>query len=250
MKFKASVVWAVRAALSGIISFSAPKALIASGVPLDRWATDLGAYVGVHYSAEAALWGVTAISFATLLFVTRNWGATHPIVSDPNCEMGSDSPSIGALQGKDRPPPLIASLSESANATDSLDGVRIPYSRRNASLRDALVYAAFRDWRARELGELNGKHQEIADANDHFQQLAYDAILRSWGKPANAGANALYEPIPFAHWREYETVYPDVVYGEVHTVRRGSPLTTHPDLGSYLDVRVSSDEFEKEWPLA
>ena len=225
MDYKAVAIWLVRAAMTGIVSFAAPRFVVGLGLPIDRWSSGAGRYVGLHFSAETATWGLTAIVFAALLFFTRHRGEKH----------------IHHLPIQAETKPI---------ATQGMKVTRAPQF--DATLTEAALYAVAGQW-----GMMAGKehfptNKERAAAGDKvahwladFEQKASDGSVRVWGKPRGQSDSPLVE-IDALHWRDHEAYPLSVATGEPTTRIRGIPANTD----GFEDLRVNKAEFEREWPHA
>lgn len=66
------LLWILKYVLGGIISYAAPRLLVAMGVPLDRWIVTMGAWLSIRLTSEAALWAATLI-IVIPLFIGTFW---------------------------------------------------------------------------------------------------------------------------------------------------------------------------------
>lgn len=215
MDFKATAIWAGRAAMSGLVSFATPKMLVGMGVPLDRWFTKAGAYIGLHYSPETALWGVTAVIFAALLYFTRNWGVRN-------------------IHHKELTVPVSTAV--------SLDKVVTRAPQRDATLAEGLAYAEFGDW-GRTFFDAAAKAANHANEQlERFRQLAHDGTVTVWGKRRE---NGIFETIPRDHWTDHNIEWFDLLRGNARTEN-----VMHTTPNPFLEIMVSRTQFEKEWPHA
>ena len=63
-----AILWVLKYACGGIVSFATPRLLTASGVPLERWVMTVGALARVRVNKEIALWAATVL-LAAILYV-------------------------------------------------------------------------------------------------------------------------------------------------------------------------------------
>ena len=225
METKSTAIWLGRAAVSGVVSFAAPKALVAAGVPIDTWATKAGEFAGVHFSPNFAMWSVTAILFGGLLYLTRNWGVRYI--------------HHGELSAEVKPAATLGIVATRAPAHE-------------VSLTEAALYAVTGKW-----GMIAGKEhfptneQRIAAGNgvanwlSDFEQKASDGKIRAWGKPLETPSSPFVE-IDAMHWLTHEAYPIGVALGQPSTRQRGSLLKAN----GFTDIRVNRAEFEREWPHA
>lgn len=79
-----AILWVIKYASGGLVSYITPRLLVASGVPLDRWIVAVGG--GLHIDREVALWAASFIVAAVLyggsivLSKDHDWRPTVPIV--------------------------------------------------------------------------------------------------------------------------------------------------------------------------
>ena len=143
--------------------------------------------------------------------------------------------------------PVIVSkeINAQANTSMSLDMVVHRAADRDASLREALAYAAFGDWNNRQIDQFEtGDSDRYSDALARFHQLAADGILRIWGIPASYQTTTVYRPIDKTHWGYAALDFLDALGGKPFTRSKVVDGLT------YTDLRVNRAEFEREWPHA
>lgn len=72
--------WIIRYAGGGLLSYAAPRVLVAAGVPIDQWTVAMGGWLSIHIDRELALWIITFVIGAALYFSPSLWAAYqgHP----------------------------------------------------------------------------------------------------------------------------------------------------------------------------
>lgn len=66
VRMGSAILWLAKYAAGGIVSFAAPRLLVALGFPLDRWIIAMASWLSIHIDRETALWGATVIAGASL----------------------------------------------------------------------------------------------------------------------------------------------------------------------------------------
>jgi hypothetical protein len=76
MQLREILWWVAKCAGGGVISYAAPRLLIGSGIPVDIWAMNVGAFLHVHLTLEAARWAITLLAglllYGVALYFSRN----------------------------------------------------------------------------------------------------------------------------------------------------------------------------------
>jgi len=103
--------WLLKAAIAGVVSYGAPRFLVALGVPLDRWIVALAGT-----SPEIALWAVTLVVFTALFFADRLWHAYQNRRADrasaqsANAALLPNDPALAATRALARERLLTAAI--------------------------------------------------------------------------------------------------------------------------------------------
>lgn len=125
---------------------------------------------------------------------------------------------------------------------------------RDKSLTEAAIYAVSGQWGFGASPDLFSKvpnDPRIAMTNramalmSEIQQRAYDGNLTIWGRPYDDSAAPL-QVIPTSHWITHSLHDLGMAMGQPQTRKRDGLRMD----GAYVDLMVSREEFEREWPHA
>lgn len=112
--------------------------------------------------------------------------------------------------------------------------------RRDVGLAEAFAYAITGRWGVTFLDALKDDLSNAAPVS-HARQLAFDGLIKIWGKRTASG---VYEEIPRNYWADYQPEWFSLMRGEPHTER----TSLSADHLRFLDLMASKAEFEREWP--
>lgn len=215
--------------MSAPASYVVQRALGAWGV-LDDVSDSLGKWLKVNVPPAAAGWTIALVFVFAIygLLLWKVWRPRHIHHVDP--------------------------ASEQIKFGDSSEAQVVRAPTRDKSLTEAAIYAASGQW-----GFSGGAHPLATDANDpriemtnramgmlpEIQQKAYDGDITIWGRPHDDSAAPL-QIIPSDHWSTHSLNELGIALGQSQTRHR----IVLRMVDAFVDLMVSSAEFEREWPHA
>lgn len=114
---------------------------------------------------------------------------------------------------------------------------------RDASLREALMFATLGKWGGRPTDNTEVLNQ-YSERLIEFRQMAFDGKLAVWGKRSQFG-NGVWESIPASYWKEGTVDFLEALREKSKTEREGGFF--NPEFVTYHEVMVSRAEFEREF---